>query len=197
MGENIKLRHAFISMLFALVVGQIAIVAFDIFKSFTWGLVWWTTAKYQVSHLVVSIILVTTSWVGWSDTFNDPNYPKIDGYFSRGYALLLIDVIILIFYFSVVMAIEKAGIGGSAKPETFLLMNVFILYTVWDAFFSSKKWEVRVIELLPSGFCALVILLVYLLLPDEYVILTDIFLVIILLSFRSIKKFQTDLTNET
>jgi len=150
-----RLRHVFVSMLFALVVGQLASASYDVFSGFTVSKAWFLEASAQLSHLFVALIMITASWVGWSKTFELPSYPRLDGLFSRGYVLLIIDVVILILYFSMVKSVEKPGlINASARSEVTLIMLVFWSYVIWDLVFSQYEWKYKLLEALPSFLCA-------------------------------------------
>ena len=191
MTENIKLRHMFVSMLFALVIGQLALESYDVFKNFRWGLDWFEPSINPVLHLLVALFLITTSWVGWSKTFDDPDYPSITGLCSKGYVLLLIDVVILIVYFSLVKSVDPLNVA-SGIPEAILVMLVFILYFVWDFIYSNKEISSIMLDVWPSGLSALLCFFVFKMFSEEQdlIWLTDLCLIAIIFAFRGMKYLQ-------
>jgi len=194
--EDLKLRHLFISMLFALVVGELALASFIVFDEIEFTQDWLVINKDRIAHLMVCLILITTSWVGWSNTFKDTNYPKLDSLWSRGYVLLLIDIVILIIYFGIVKNLDAIKVS-SARAEVLGIGYVFILYVIWDLVYSSKKAPVRIIELLPSGLMCLFCFMVYFMALEKYPVwFVDLLLIGILLIFRVIKESQIRITNQ-
>lgn len=195
--DNAKLRHVFVSMLFALVIGQLATTSYEVFKDFSANASYFKSVSDSFLHLLLTLFVITTSWVGWSSTFESENYPKLTRLWSPGYALLLIDIVILILYFSLVKSVDGIGeVTHSAVPEAIIIMLIFTLYVIWDVVHSSAvhsdtSWKIRGIELLPSLLCTLFCYFIWnALAKDGYNATADIALIAVVLSFRKLKAWQ-------
>jgi hypothetical protein len=130
------LRFSFVEMLFALALGQVAIHVADVVG---------ITAPWQdkapaIAHLWVSFVLIAASWVGWRQS-GSPGMKesKVEFLFSRPFFGLLLDVLLVIFYFIIVRHVEleqKAGnpslTPGTAVPEASWICIVFVVYAFWD-----------------------------------------------------------------
>lgn len=182
-----KLRHMFISMLFALVVGQLTVTIYTSLQDFQFTLEWLNSAKYTISHFVLALFVITTSWVDWSNTFEEPNFPRLTTIISKGFALLIIDIFILILYFGLIEKIDPLG-KPSANPESTLFVMIFVLYIIWDLVYSSSEIKKKVWEILPAVLCTFASFLILLLLSlKDYVLLADAMLLLTLFGFRWLK----------
>jgi hypothetical protein len=129
------LREAFVAMLFALAVGQVAIHAADV-----WKLSDSLSAKSPAfAHLFLALTLIAASWVGWKRSRSPGMRRSVESVFSRSFVGLLVDVILVVIYFIIVrqVEIEQKGdvivlLPASAKPEAGGLAAVFVVYGVWD-----------------------------------------------------------------
>jgi hypothetical protein len=133
-GTHRELRFVFVQMLFALTVGEIA-------RKFA-------TLVDQVSireaipsyiHLFLVTIIVAASWAGWTRSIASRNIPPLLFVFSLPFLVLLLDVLLVIFYFIIVKGVEMPSVDThvivpSAKQETFWVLIIFIVYFFWDFF---------------------------------------------------------------
>ena len=161
-GNNIRLRHTFVAMLFALVAGQIALTTVDVFQLFQNETIHTYNLLAAVSHLILVIVILTTSWVGWSmSVVKNDEALQLTNVFSRPYIILLIDMVLVITYFAMVKMVEiddswfltdaqsnsnqigsfgkKVMLGlPSAAEEILILKLIFALYFVWDIIHDTK-----------------------------------------------------------
>jgi hypothetical protein len=130
-----RLRFEFVEMLFALALGEIAIQVANL---------WYGTADIHqrwpsFAHLALATIVVSTSWVGWR---NSPAF-KSDGpkelrevktVFSISFLVLMIDVLLVIFYFMLVRSVDDPARVGkrTAENESWLMTLILFSYLVWD-----------------------------------------------------------------
>lgn len=155
-----ELRFGFVEMLFALTVGEIAVQVADVVAS---GLTF-SHALAAYSHLALALGLVATSWVGWSRSKAPGNVQDVQSVFSSAFLVLLLDVLLVIFYFIIVKGVDivreingQIRVKPSAANETLWVMVVFGGYFIWDVvtkavignkkstwlhrFFSKDLWE--------------------------------------------------------
>jgi len=135
LGEADPLREAFVEMLFALAVSQVAIYAADLTNVQSD----WNSKLPPLVHLGLGLLLIATSWVGWRQSASPGMKEGIRYVFSRPFVGLLLDVILVILYFIVVRTVEIQERGGeitlssqSAQPEAGWVGGVFAVYVVWD-----------------------------------------------------------------
>src|SRR5262249_9001721 len=128
------LRFLFIQMLFSLVIAEIA-MQFATLISQKRPL---PDASPILAHLLLVTIVVTTSWVVWCASVANEQHPEyhLHEVFSWPYALLLIDVGLVICYFVIAKAagIPTANtdpITPSAERGSFWLMIFFAGYILW------------------------------------------------------------------
>lgn len=116
------LRYAFVEMLFALAVSQVAIHAADLV-----GIQSSLLEKLPgFAHLTLGLIVIAASWVGWRQSQSPGMKEQIRSLFSVRFVGLLIDVLLVILYFILVRSVEieqKSGAtvhtSASALPESF------------------------------------------------------------------------------
>ncbi len=130
-----RLRFGFVEMLFALTAAEIAIQASDLVKYLGTDL----GVLPAYTHLLVATTLVTTSWVGWLKSKAPGNRLDVEAVFSWPFAVLLLDVFLVVCYFIIVRGLDVKGTGEnvvrtapSTDNETFWLVVVFAGYFLWD-----------------------------------------------------------------
>jgi hypothetical protein len=149
---QIALRHSFVSMLFALVVAEVAIQASRLFEvianpqsgmsiigilrdvpvSNSW------TVLAPLGHLILVFVLVSTSWVGWSRSIDRDR--DIEQIFSVSFLQLLIELSLVVLYFVLARSVELTSSGPAAipspsvVPEAKWLFCIYVGYAVWDLF---------------------------------------------------------------
>lgn len=213
-----SLRFAFVEMLFALAVGQVAIHAADVV-----GIDAPLPEKMPAfAHLGVGLVLIAASWVGWRQSVSPGmKESKVEYLFSLPFLGLLLDVLLVIIYFIIVRNVEleqKAGnpilTPGTAVPESFWLCIVFGVYAFWDLVTdvispdcipprgSHIRWLWRgwkalramLVSAFASGLCVLLSYLVYVAAAGSKegraAVLFDGALICVILLFRLLKAFE-------
>lgn len=148
--DHNDLRDSFVEMLFALALGQIAIHAYDVVEASD-SLVMMLPA---LSHLALGGVLIAASWVGWLTSLA-PGKEAPKSVFSHNFVNLLIDVVLVVFYFLLVQDVEvqqvvKQGTnaindigtrltGPTSQKEAKWLIWTFCTYALWDAFHDGAK----------------------------------------------------------
>jgi len=128
------LRHMFIAMLFAIVIG-------DVFsKSYTFLMgdeLWGFGFLRAFFHISLMLILIISSWIKWSETFSGRVESKNK---YKDYKLLVIDVFILFSYYVLIRLLDK-DINYTLAAN----LIVFLLYFLWDHIeYDSNDEECRV-----------------------------------------------------
>jgi hypothetical protein len=210
------LRYAFVEMLFALAVSQVAIHVADL----TTVANPWVDRLPAVSHLCLALGVIAASWVGWRQSQSPGMKQQIQSIFSRRFLALLLDVLLVICYFVLVRGVEllqKDGVAvltqASAVPEAFWLVVVFSIYVVWDWLadvfspqclnatgFWKRSWQglrVAIVCSAASSICALLGLSVFYLAGIANGSLATVFfdgaLLSVVLLFRVLKIFEKPL----
>ncbi len=134
------LKHEFVGMMFAVTVGEIGIKAADVirFGNFSDHIPAYT-------HLVLSLVLVALSWVGWTKSRSPGAQSDVIGIFDKAFLILLVDVLLVICYFILVRFSDFVQEGAapkyepSAAPECQWICVIFGIYILWDLLTKSKK----------------------------------------------------------
>ena len=134
-GREPKLRFEFVGMLFAITISEIAIQFGDLVTKGPSLRV----ALPAYFHLLLCLMVVTTSWVGWSTSKSPGAKVDVAGVFSRTYLVLVMDVLLVVAYFILVKGVEvdKTSSGlisvvPSASPEAIWITVIFVGYLAWD-----------------------------------------------------------------
>ena len=83
-------------------------------------------------------LLSQASWIGWTLSPSAANQVKLDSVFSWSFVVLLLDVLLVVFYFILVRGVEVSHNGdgtvtqASAYHEAFWVVCIFVGYLVWD-----------------------------------------------------------------
>lgn len=133
-GETSTTRFTFVEMLFALAIGEVAVIASDAIRApGTWQ------EKLPVSaHLILAAILIATSWLGWTASLRRRNELRAEQPFSWDFLGLSVDVLLVVLYFILVRQAEISEdapyhlTAASAEPEAWLLVLIFGTYVLWD-----------------------------------------------------------------
>jgi hypothetical protein len=140
MKNTTNLRLIFVQMLFALTLGQLAIKAGDLYL-YSGGKVF--EFLYAYLHLLLCVIILSTSWVGWQLSQSTENSEKINSVFSLQYLILLIDIFLVIAYFMIVRCVELNDDHTIAPPKAskavFWTMIIFGVYFIWDVLTKGPK----------------------------------------------------------
>jgi hypothetical protein len=199
--DKIKLRFDFIGMVFALAISQVGLEIGDFFK-YNISII---HHFYVLSHLILSVYVIASSWIGWQTSKSDGNHQPINNVFDRSFLVLLVDLILVFFYFILVKGVEKPTnnkIIAESHTETHWSIWIFLVYVIWDIltklYIKDKKTLVHKWELEAyfkgSYQAILCILLIYFLIRpmNTYhscikVVLTDLALLCIFILFRGMK----------
>jgi len=127
LGEDI--RWVFGSFLFSLVVSDIAVKFGKLFRKWRF----YTDRSVLLCHLLVALITVMTSWIGWSLAIRGIGYPAPTKVFSVPTITLTIDIGLLICYYSLVQPLEPGDKCVPVKDLSYWLVIIFVGYLMWDA----------------------------------------------------------------
>jgi hypothetical protein len=137
MKDGRNLRFVFIQLLFSLAIGQVAIKFSDlIVNNFSFS-----TYHYIYLHLILCVVILSTSWVGFQLSRSAGNMEKINTIFSFQFLILIIDIALVIAYFIIVRGAEignypKDGIPVIYPPnsnnEICWSIAIFGMFFIWD-----------------------------------------------------------------
>ena len=130
------LRQVFVAMIFALAIGEFAITGYDVYEAYE---VFNTSPYASLGHLCVALCIIISSWVFWSQSFDNPSHPKFEQSPFSSYALLIVDIIIVAWYFILVKTIDEGA--PSSLPEIRILIWIFALFLLWQAIISLHQWS--------------------------------------------------------
>ena len=139
MNKEANLRQIFVQMLFALAVGQVALKCGELINLKGFNNILGSIKQYHYiySHLMLCVVILTTSWVGWQISQSIGNTGKINSIFSLQYLILLVDIFLVLSYFVIVRGAEidfgsHTVKGPSIFPEATWSMIIFYTYIFWD-----------------------------------------------------------------
>lgn len=137
--KTTNLHHVFVAFLFSLVAAEIARSAATLFQVMEHGL----TVNHLApgTHLFLALLVITTSWVGWSKSALAPGKLPLEDIFQDKFVILLIDVMLVVLYFTLASTVElelrsntpKVGLP-SAYQEAILILGIFFTYMIWDVY---------------------------------------------------------------
>lgn len=131
-----EVRFAFVELLFALTAAEIAVQISDVHSKAGISAI----AAPAYVHLLLALILVAASWVGWSVSKAPGATKDVKEVFSADFVVLLIDVLLVIFYFIVVKGVDQVIVNvdksltvvASASHEAVWIAVIFGGYFLWD-----------------------------------------------------------------
>jgi hypothetical protein len=134
--EKVHVRFGFVELLFALTAAEIAVQFADLVSKVEAVAV----GLPAYAHLTLAFILVATSWVGWSRSIAPGAKRDVQAVFSADFIVLLIDVLLVIFYFIVVKGVDQiikntdgsVAVVASANNECLWIAVIFAGYFLWD-----------------------------------------------------------------
>lgn len=127
-GEQPRLRHEFVGMMFAIAIGEVGLQAAALAK-----------AQHVVhflpaySHLFLATIVIATSWVGWSASVAPGARQDVQRIFQWEFVVLLLDVILVIFYFILVRTVDFGKDGTSPQIDP---ASTVAKWLIWISFSS-------------------------------------------------------------
>lgn len=129
------LRFAFVEMLFALAVSQVAVYAADLVTVDES----WPHRASAIGHLFLALMVIAASWLGWRQSVSGGMKERVQHLFTLGFVGLMFDVVLVILYFILVRSVElvvfdnRVNLGPpSAVPESIWVTSIFAVYAVWD-----------------------------------------------------------------
>jgi hypothetical protein len=127
-----KLRHEFVGMMFAVAIGEVGVQTASLVRAGNW-----VHFLPAYSHLFLTTIVITTSWVGWTLSPAPGARRDVRSIFNRDFLVLLVDVFLVIVYFILAKTVDVAGekdvqLNASARPETLWILVIFGTYIFWD-----------------------------------------------------------------
>jgi hypothetical protein len=211
------LRWTFVEMLFALAVSEVAVLAADLVAA-EGNL---TAKAPAVAHLVLGLLIIAASWLGWKQSVSPGMEEPVVHMFSLPFIRLMLDVLLVVLYFIVVRRVEIQDAGNgfvagvpSATPESVWIAAIFGTYVVWDLFADvfvpdalppskgltrvAKTVAVIIVSTGSSLFCMLLALLSLTVANTvssrRGVLLLDVALVSAVLMFRAMKVWERPLS---
>lgn len=190
------LRFEFVELMFALAAGEVATEVAPLAEQ-RFSLL----HAPAYAHALLALVVIATSWVGWKTSRAAGNRQVVTGVFEWPFAVLLLDVLLVVLYYVLARGVEKASLDGSihpsAKNETIVIALIFFGYAIWD--FLTKwvmddrgTWESLWRRLRWSLLCLAMAAATWLILADVQgtvsVLLTDIALMMLVLGFRALKQ---------
>jgi hypothetical protein len=131
------MRFSFVEMLFALAIGQVAVQAADLVIATK--PVSAVSALPALTHLLLALAVISTSWVGWRHSQAPGAQEPIESIFSLRFGILLVDLLLVILYFILVKRVEigqEVGTPVLRPPtgthEAYWLSVIFLVYLFWD-----------------------------------------------------------------
>ena len=181
------LRWQFVGMLFALVVAKIAENTAPLLA------VSWNLDLVQVTRVLLVGFVVASSWIGWSVSKAKGASQTVERVFSVPFAVLAIDVVLVVLYFKL-----AEGIGRSLNettaflPEAVWSLAIFVVYLIWDLITKiSRKGIDRPSRIVSTGVCAAATLFIVLatttIESNSDVVYANIALLLVFVSFRAAK----------
>ena len=137
--QSKELRFIFVQMLFALAVAEIARKTYPLLAIWLLNGAAFAGVLPGLAHLFLALIVVASSWVGWANSRASAEQRwSVERTLSRGFVILLVDVVLVVLYFFLISQAENPDSSGSmVKPsaldEALVLTIVFFGYVVWDA----------------------------------------------------------------
>lgn len=101
------------------------------------------THHYVYLHLLLCLIILSTSWVGFQLSASGGNTVEVKAIFSIRFLILLLDLFLVICYFIIVRGAEISNYSDGGKMhalppdvrnEKWWALIIFIAYLIWDIF---------------------------------------------------------------
>ncbi|MCA8992209.1 MAG: hypothetical protein KDA88_09540 [Planctomycetaceae bacterium] len=188
-----SLHFAFVEMLFALAIAQVAVEAADLANSSS--VAQWLEHLPAYTHLVLATVIIAASWVGWGSSKSSKS--PIKHVFSGHFFKLLVDVFLVVCYFIIVRTVETLDANGdinpSANPEVLWTMVILITYFIWDLLTKGRPSFTKFLRRgWASLLCAICAIVAFMYLPTKShevwaVVISDVALMVLVVMFRAMK----------
>jgi hypothetical protein len=132
--EEPKLRHEFVALMFALATAEVGLQVSNLIAQPGK----WYHLLPAYSHLMVAVIVIATSWVGWTRSQSPGGRKDVTEVLQSEFVVLLLDVACVVCYFVLTKQVDftsengRASYRPSAAPEAWWILTIFGLYLVWD-----------------------------------------------------------------
>jgi hypothetical protein len=216
-----NLHHVFVAFLFSLVAAEIARSAATLFQVMERGLT--VNQLAPGTHLFLALLVITTSWVGWSKSALAPDTDPLTDIFQDKFVMLLMDVMLVVLYFTLARTVELDPntpdlVLLSAFQEAVLISVIFFTYMIWDVhhdvwmelgksntrgfrgFWTLKSLKMVVVHTAASSIsfiCTLITLIIYMGHPHRNevfaVYAADVALLALIMGFRALKGVEVSL----
>jgi hypothetical protein len=141
-GSRTELRTEFVGMMFALAAAEIGIQAAELTRFNLWDKALIPYSLPAWFHLALAATIIALSWVGWSRSKASQNIDDAGEVSDTRFFVLLLDVVLVIFYFIIVKNVEIATRGEGDSRELIVLPSahrealwawvVLVGYFIWD-----------------------------------------------------------------
>lgn len=131
--SELNLRHAFVAMLFAFAISRVGESTILMLNRLSDVGGFDELAVASVFHLLLAVLVITTSWIGWSRS-SWKSTEVLTGPFQKAYLLLLIDIVLVINYYYLSLSVDvqdKVGVV-SVREELVSILLLFLLYSTWE-----------------------------------------------------------------
>jgi hypothetical protein len=126
-----KLRFDFIGMAFAFAIAEIGLEIADFYRG---GFSFFTYPNV-LSHLLLSVYIIASSWIGWQMSQSKGSTESVKDPFTISFLILLVDLFLVICYFIIVRNVNKPTKGilsATSLPEIKWSIVIFVTYFFWD-----------------------------------------------------------------
>jgi hypothetical protein len=192
-----QLHKMFVQMLFALAIGQVAISVSDLIGYQSVSNQNFCAIAPAYSQLLLSFIVISTSWVGWHNSSFCGT--QIKDVFSCNYLELFIDLALVIMYFILTREVEipdspNDKLIPNAFFETKLVAYIVTFYFIWDLITCRTKTKEKIKQRLWVSFLCMIIS--WILYSKnigksgtvQAVLSADLCLIFLILTFRAMKR---------
>ena len=153
------LHLEFVAMLFALAAAEVATESVEFAKRIRESK-WQANDLAGLSHLVLSLTVIATSWVGWNAShYHGSKRSKELSVFSLDFIEMLLDVVLVIVYFLLVKNAEQPDTNGAVVPafrcDAMYIAVILLLYFLWDCVSKCEKFAMEIKRIAISLACFL------------------------------------------
>ena len=195
--KQLQLHLAFVEMLFALAIGQVAVDVSRLidYQSMSHQAFWTVIPGY--SHLLLSFVVISTSWVGWRTSRFCGT--QIKDVFTLNYIEFLTDIVLVVMYFTLARAVEipdspAKSLSPNASFEVRAVAVIITAYVFWDLISCRRNPREKLTQRLwVSVSCTLISWILVVLDIGQSgtvpaVLFADFCLIALILTFRAMKR---------
>jgi hypothetical protein len=202
-----RLRHEFVGMMFAVAIGEVGLQTATLIQAHRW-----VHFLPAYCHLALATLIIATSWVGWTLSPSPGARRDVKRVLEWEFILLLLDVILVIFYFILVKSVDitegpEIHLNASAAPESFWICVIFGAYLAWDILSKyvmqrgmkssgSSSYSSDMLRIIPTLTCFILALVIKSLVEGAdppHVLAADFALISLVLFYRAAKDLMSAL----